>query len=172
MPSQLSAESNESSFSTAIWKFENQLNVTYIGSHDTWAVMYDLYTTHSDIKLTLDDEDDEIRRAQNKTCSERVWECAFPSTCSLELDFQVQTEYQAIDTCEGRSLIVLNRMLLNSTHHIKWLWILHLWIQILGEGPPLIWLGVAVKSIQLPVAGLAADCRRIKNVFHSPRHLM
>ena len=59
-----------------------------------------LYTTHSDIKLTLDDEDDEIRRAQNKTCSERVWECAFPSTCSLELDFQVQTEYQAIDTCE------------------------------------------------------------------------
>lgn len=56
--------------------------------------------THSDIKLVLDHEDDEIRRAQNKTSSDRVWEYASPSTCSLELDLQVQTEYQAIDTCD------------------------------------------------------------------------
>ena len=53
-------------------------------------------------------------------------------------------------------------MLLDRTHHIKWLWILHLWSQILGEGPPLVCLGVAVKSTQLPVV---ADCRRIKDVF-------
>ena len=51
--------------------------------------MYDLYMTHSDIKLALNYDDDEIRRAQNETSSERVWEYAFPSTCSLELDLQI-----------------------------------------------------------------------------------
>ena len=46
--------------------------------------------THSDIKLDLDREDDEIRRAQNKTSSERIEEyAAFPLVCSLELDLQV-----------------------------------------------------------------------------------
>ena len=117
----MSVDSNESSFNKSIWKFENQLNVTYIGSHDTWTVMYDLYITHSDIKLILDDEDDQKCRAQNKTSSDRVWEYAFPLTCSLELDLQVQTEYQAIDTCDGAfTYRRLNRMLLDSTHHIKW----------------------------------------------------
>ena len=64
--------------------------------------MYDmnLNMTHSDKILYLDDLNDQKRRAQNKTCSERVWEYAFPLTCSLELDLQVQTEYQAINTCD------------------------------------------------------------------------
>ena len=53
-------------------------------------LMYDLNnTTHGDIKLNLDYVDDEIRRAQNKTSSEREEEYALPSTCSLELDSQV-----------------------------------------------------------------------------------
>ena len=51
--------------------------------------MYELYMTHSDIKLVLDDVDNEIRRAQNKGSSECVWEYTFPSICSLELDLQV-----------------------------------------------------------------------------------
>jgi len=55
---QATAESNESSFSTAI-------------------VIK---------KLVLDYGDDEIRRAQNKLDSERVEEYAFPSICSPELD--------------------------------------------------------------------------------------
>ena len=64
--------------------------------------MYDLNLnmTHSDKIPNLDDLDDQKRRAKNKTCSERVWEYAFPLTCSLELDLQVQTEYQAIGTCD------------------------------------------------------------------------
>ena len=41
--------------------------------------MYDLHMTHGDIKLDLDYEDDEIRRAQNEINIERVEECAFPS---------------------------------------------------------------------------------------------
>ena len=45
--------------------------------------------THRNIKLALYYGDDEVRRAQNKTSSERVEEYAFPLTCSLELDFQV-----------------------------------------------------------------------------------
>ena len=45
--------------------------------------------THSDMKLGLNYDDDEIHRAQNKQNSERVEEYAFPLTCSLELDFQV-----------------------------------------------------------------------------------
>ena len=51
--------------------------------------MYDLYVTHGDLKLAFNYEDDEIRRAQNKTSSERIEEYAFPSTCSLELDLQI-----------------------------------------------------------------------------------
>ena len=81
MLNQFQADPNESSFSTAIWKSENQLNA---------AIMYDLYMTHSDMKLVLNYDDDEIRRAQNKTSSERIEEyAAFPSTCSLELDLQI-----------------------------------------------------------------------------------
>ena len=34
MVNQLSADSNESSSSIAIWGFENQLNAAYIGGHD------------------------------------------------------------------------------------------------------------------------------------------
>ena len=74
------AFSKESSFSTDIWEFENQLSASHIGSHDIWTIMYGLYMmTHGDIKLDLDDEDDEIRRAQNEINIERVEECAFPS---------------------------------------------------------------------------------------------
>ena len=51
--------------------------------------MYDLYMTHSDIKLGLVYDDDEISRAQNKNGSERVEKHASPSTCSFELDLQV-----------------------------------------------------------------------------------
>jgi hypothetical protein len=51
--------------------------------------MYDLYMAHSDMKLCLDDDDDEIRWAQNKNCSDRVWKYAFPSTCSFDLDLKV-----------------------------------------------------------------------------------
>ena len=42
MVNQLSAVSHESTFSTAIWEFENQLNAAHIGSHDIWSIMYDL----------------------------------------------------------------------------------------------------------------------------------
>ena len=45
--------------------------------------------THGDKKLDLDYQDDEIRRAQNETKSERIEEYAFPSICSLELDSPV-----------------------------------------------------------------------------------
>ena len=48
--------------------------------------MYDMYMTHSDIKLNLDDDDDEIRGAQNEINIERVEKHAFPSICPPELD--------------------------------------------------------------------------------------
>ena len=80
MPNQLSAFCNESSFNTAIWEIKNPSQP---------RAMYDLYMTHSDIKLGLVYDDDEISRAQNKNGSERVEKYASPSTCSFELDLQV-----------------------------------------------------------------------------------
>ena len=53
--------------------------------------------THSDHKLDLKYENEEIRRAQNKTCSEWVEEYTFGS-CSLVLNSTVYAKYQAIDT--------------------------------------------------------------------------
>ena len=38
-----SAGINESSFSTSIWEFENQLNAANIGSHDIRTIIYNLY---------------------------------------------------------------------------------------------------------------------------------
>ena len=65
--------------------------------------------THCDQKLDLDYVDDEIRRAQNKTCCERVEEYAFPLICSLDLDSPVQAEYQAINTYDKAFTCRLNR---------------------------------------------------------------
>ena len=45
--------------------------------------------THVDEKLDPEYADDEIRRAQDKTRSERVEEYTFQSICSLELDSPV-----------------------------------------------------------------------------------
>jgi hypothetical protein len=72
----------------SFWEFENEQNAPYIGSHDSWTIIYDLKMTHGDQKLDLEYEDDEKRRAQNKTSSERVEEYAFVS-CSLELNSPV-----------------------------------------------------------------------------------
>ena len=126
----------------------------------------DLYTTHSDIKLILDDEDGQIRRAQNKTSSDRVWEYAFPLTCSLELDLQVQTEYQAIDTCDRAFTYLFESNVTRQYSPYK------MAVNITPmnsntRGGAAIGVAAAVKSIQQPVV---ADCRRIKNVFrvHSP----
>ena len=78
--------------------------------------------THGDVELDLDYEDDEVRRAQNEIKSECVEEYAFPSICFLKLESPVYAEYQAIETYDkGRSLCHSNRMLLDSTYHIKWL---------------------------------------------------
>ena len=37
---QSTAGINDSSFSTSIWEFENQLNVANIGSQDIWTIVY------------------------------------------------------------------------------------------------------------------------------------
>ena len=76
--------------------------------------------THGDIKLDLDYEDDEIRRAQNEIKSERVEEYPFPSISSFELDAPVFPKYRAIETYDGAFTCHLNRMLIvDSTYHIK-----------------------------------------------------
>ena len=67
-----SFDGSSSSPSTFIWEFENQRNAPHTESHDNWTIIYDLKITHGDQKLGLEYVDDEIRRAQNKTSSERV----------------------------------------------------------------------------------------------------
>lgn len=81
------------SFSTAVWKVENQLDDDHIGSHDMhniWKIIYGLYTTHVDIKLYQHYGNDEICRAQKEINSVRVEEYyRSPSVCFLELDSPV-----------------------------------------------------------------------------------
>ena len=69
---QFKAESNELSFSTASWKFENQPNDIHniIGRHDILNDLYDM--THGDRNLNLACVDDEIHRAQNEINGECV----------------------------------------------------------------------------------------------------
>ena len=84
-----------STFSTAVWEVENQLddNHTGIGSHDVHDIRttaFGLYMTHVGIKLYQHYGDDEVCRAQKKINSEREEECyASPSICFLQLDSPV-----------------------------------------------------------------------------------
>ena len=106
----------ESSFSTAIWDFENQRDDAILGAMHMNNNRH-LYMTHVDIKLYQHYGDDEIGRGQNEIKSERVEECyASPSFSSLwlELDSPVYNKYQAIDSYDMALTCHLNRTLLGN----------------------------------------------------------